>query len=84
MRIKVIVPEENININFPVPLGLFLNRITCPLLAKYANKYTNGFNIDGNQLFELIKVLNDSKKIFGHYDLVDIESKDGEIIKIRI
>ena len=84
MRVQVIIPKDNVNINIPVPLGLFLNRITCPIAAYFATKYTEGLIIEGQQLYEMIKVLKNSKKAFGHYDLVDIKSKDGEIIKIRI
>ena len=84
MRIQVIQPKENMNINIPVPLGLFINRLTCPILTRYANKYMKGYMIESNQLYRLCKCLNESKKYFGHYDLVDIQTSDGEIIKIII
>ena len=84
MRVKVIIPKDNIKLNIPVPLGIFLNRLTCPLIAHFATKYTEGLYIDGDQLHQIAKSLKQSKKIHGHYTLVDIESSDGEIVKIEI
>ena len=84
MRVKVIVPKDNFKFDLPVPLGLFINRLTCPMIAHYANKYTKGYHLNSEQLYRLFKCLKDSKKTYGHYDLVDIESSDGEIIKISL
>ena len=84
MKIQIVDPKENTNIKFYVPLGLVFNRLTCLLLAKSANQYTNGIELTSQQLYELMKCLKESKKIFGHYDLVSVESSDGEIVNIRI
>lgn len=84
MIIKIKVPEDNFNLTLPVPLSLFINRLTCPLIANYVNKYAEGIKLDSKQLYQLFKCLNDSKKVFGHYDLVNIESSEGEIILIKM
>lgn len=84
MKIQIIQPKENKKIQFSIPLGFIFNRFTCSLITSYANKYTNGIKISSNQMIQLMKCLKESKKDFGHYDLVNIETNDGEIVIIRI
>ena len=84
MKVKVIVPKEKVRIHLPVPLSLIFNRLTCPIIAHFATKYTEGLILEGDQLYEIVQTLKQSKKIYGHYDLVDIETSEGEIVKISL
>lgn len=84
MIVKINVPQKRIKLILPIPLSLFFNRLTCPLMAYFATKYTEDLYIDSNQLYELFKCLKESKKEFGHYNLVNVQSRDGMFIEIRI
>lgn len=82
MKIKAIVPNDHIHLNLVIPNALIMNRVIFHFICKSINRQKQ-LPIDEKQLYRLTKALKDSKKIFGNYDLVDIESKGGEIIKIR-
>ena len=84
MKIRVISPKDNVKICIPLPNTLIMNRLACSLLTRCSNKYTKGYMIDSNQMYKLMQCLKDSKKVFGHYKLVDIETSEGEIIQIEI
>lgn len=84
MKIKVIDPQENLNLNFVIPNGFLMNRFLFHIIYKSIQKSTNQLPLEEEKIYLLIHALKQSKKQFGSYDLVDIESKDGEIVKIRI
>ena len=84
MRVKVVDPKQHVRMNIPIPLSLIFNRLTCPLIAHFATKYTEGLILEGDQLYRIIQSLKQSRKINGHYDLVDIETSEGEKIKISL
>ena len=84
MKIQVIAPKDNVKIFIPIPNSLFMNRLICKLMIHYANKYTNEYKITNDQLYQLFRCLKESKKLIGRYDLIDIETSEGEIIKISL
>ena len=84
MKIRVISPKDHVNIFVPIPNALIMNRLTCLMMIRCVNKYTKGYLIESDQLFQLVKCIKDSKKIYGHYDLLEIATKDGDIVKISV
>ncbi|MGN1344418.1 MAG: hypothetical protein ACI4U3_07545 [Traorella sp.] len=84
MKIKVIAPQDNFKINLVIPNGLLMNHMISHFIYKTIQKSTDQFPCDEQKFDELLKLLKDSTKQWGHFDLVDVESKDGEIVKIQL
>ena len=81
---KIYIKEENQKpIQFIIPNFLLMNRIVANIGAGVVKK-TNDIQISSKDIFKLFKVLKDSKKIFGNYCLVEVESNDGEIVHIEL
>ena len=81
---KIYIKEENQKlIQFIIPNSLLMNRIVAKIGAGVVKK-TNDIQISSKDIFKLFKVLKDSKKIFGNYCLVEVESNDGEIVHIEL
>lgn len=81
---KIYIKEENQKpIQFIIPNSLLMNRIVANIGASVVKK-TNDIQISSKDIFKLFKVLKDSKKIFGNYCLVEVESNDGEIVHIEL
>lgn len=81
---KIYIKEENQKlIQFIIPNSLLMNRIVANIGAGVVKK-TNDIQISSKDIFKLFKVLKDSKKIFGNYCLVEVESNDGEIVHIEL
>lgn len=83
MRIFIHSPNERKKINLRFPTRLLFNYVTVTLGAKMIDKYVvmDGA-ISTHDLRRLVKVLRRMKKKHPHLKLVDIESKDGEVVQI--
>ena len=78
MRIKVISPEEKVKINISIPTVLIKSRLVLNSINKYA-----GVDIDADIFRKMYKSLRSYIKENGHFNLVEVNSKDGNYIKIR-
>ena len=81
---KIYIKEENQKpIQFIVPNSLFMNRIVANIGAGVVKK-NNDIQISSKQIYTLFQALKESKKTFGNYCLVEVESNDGELIRIEL
>ena len=81
---KIYIKEENhIPIRLNIPNSLFMNRLVASIGAS-AVKKTNNIQISSKQITALFQALKESKKVFGNYCLVEVESKDGETVRIEL
>lgn len=86
MRIKV---QENGGkaINLIFPTGLLFNPITAKIAfvaIEKALKQKEEFRISEKQLRQLFFALRDCKRNFPGLVLVDVESADGDLVKITL
>lgn len=81
MRIIVDTTNDK-NIHITLPTGLILNRLTALIAAKAAQK--NGIMVTYEQIYSLLTALKDFKRINGDWTLVEVESADGNYVKITI
>lgn len=81
MRIIVDTTNDK-NIHITLPTGLILNRLTALIAAKAAQK--NGVMVTYEQIYSLLTALKDFKRINGDWTLVEVESADGNYVKITI
>lgn len=90
MRITVKSKEEKVNINIKIPIGVVITllRISKPFIKIDCNKEFK--NIKINHVFEssdvdvIIKALKYLNKEHKGLNLIDIEEKNGDIVKIKI
>ena len=81
---KIYIKEENHHpIQFSIPNSLFMNHMVASIGSNVVKK-TNDIQISSKDIYKLFKVLKDSKQTFGNYCLVEVESSDGEIIRIDL
>ena len=83
---KINIKEKNKHpIAFTIPNSLIFGKLS-KIIIMYSIKAnaTQVPDIDYNQVSKLLDGLRDYVKQYGHFDLVDIESSDGTIIKITI
>lgn len=79
MKIKVISPEEKVKINISIPTILIKSKLVLNNINKYA-----GVDIDVDIFRKMYKSLRTYIKENGHFNLVEVNSKDGNYIKIRV
>ena len=81
IRIK---SNDNKNINLLLPTSLVLSDLTAVIAAKAINKKaeTKECQISSKDLCRLMAEMRKIKKKYGHFELVDIQSADGDIVKI--
>lgn len=83
MKIVIIDPTKNKNLKFTIPNSMLMNRFSFYIIQKALNK-EDKLTLSSKQIIDLMKELKNSVQYFGHYELVDIESHDGEKIKITL
>lgn len=81
MRIKVRTPDAKFTLL--LPNLLLFNRLTGSLLTKAATAHL-GIDVDARQAGRLLAELRKIKKKYGRFTLVDVETADGEIVKITL
>ena len=81
MRI-VVKSNEGPNLWLPSPSGLVLNRFVAGFAPKYLREY--GLNITKEQAISFIKELNRYRRKHPEWVLVEVESSDGEYVKVKL
>ena len=84
MKIYIHEPEEEKNIRLTIPNGVIYNKLGAMIAGRVIEENTQENTITKEQLKRLMKEIKRYVKQFGHFDLVDIETSDGEIIKITL
>ena len=86
MQIKIKAKDENKNINILLPTSLVFSNLSAIIAHKaITNKVEKEqFSISRKDLARLMWMLRSFKKKYGKLELVDIESSDGDIIKISL
>ena len=77
MRIKVINKEENVKINLVLPNSVIKSKIISSSIQKYV-----GDNIPKDIMKKIYQVIKEYIKENGHFNLVEVDSKDGTFVKI--
>lgn len=88
MRILVKSANER-TIHIILPSGLILNNLTATLGTKVINKYINQncdstVNITSHDVRKLVQEIRRLKRKYPNWYLVDIESSDGDVVKIKL
>ena len=82
MKIYIHEPEEEKNIRLTIPNGVIFNKLGAMIAGKVIEENTQENTITKEQLKRLMKEIKRYVKQFGHFDLVDIETSDGNFLKI--
>lgn len=86
MRIFIRSADNKI-INIVLPSSLIFNNITAAIGAKIINKHVSAdenYSIRTKDMRIIIRELNRFKKKYPTLNIVDIESSDGNIVKIML
>ena len=77
MKIKVINKEEKVKINLVLPNSVIKSKIISSSIQKYV-----GDNIPKDVMKKIYQVIKEYIKENGHFNLVEVDSKDGTSVKI--
>ena len=81
---KIYIKEENHKlICFTIPNGLIMNRLVSIIGTKSLQQYSD-VSISSHDIYRLFKALKESKQTFGKYTLVEVESSDGQTVRIEL
>lgn len=81
MRI-VVKPDDGKKLKILLPTGLILNRFTAALAPKYLKE--QNIHITKKQAVSFVKALNCYRRKHPEWVLVEVQSADGEYVKIKI
>ncbi len=81
MRI-IVKEEEGRAIRVLLPTGLFLNSFTAAIAAKQMERY--GVSLTRKQAVTFVKTLNRYRKSHREWVLVEVQSADGDYVKIKL
>lgn len=85
MKIKIIIPSENKNIKVSLPNALVINHLTSYMIAHASVRMSaQQKKLSYSQANSIMKALKKCRKKMGKFELVSIESADGEVIKIEL
>lgn len=79
MKIRVINKKDKINIRLILPNSMLKTKFITNTITKHSNH-----NIHKKTISKMYKILKDYIKENGHFTLVEVESKDGTYVKIRV
>lgn len=80
---KILVKSsDGHNIRLPIPSGLVLNRFSAGFASKHLKKY--GLDATKEQAVAFIKALNHYRRKHPEWVLVEIQSSDGEYVKVKL
>ena len=76
--------KDGAALRIPLPVGLFLNRLTAPLAFILLKPYLRKYNISltFSQLCLLLRTLRKAKRCLNGTPLADIAEKDGDHITV--
>lgn len=83
---KIIVKsQEAKNINITLPTGLIFNRITLSIALRALNKEMpkNNIRLKQKDKRQIIKLLRRMRRKHPNLELVNVESSDGDIVKVK-
>ena len=78
----VVTTNEGPNIRFPIPSGLVLNRFVAGCAPKYLKEY--GIDITKEQAVLFVKALNQYRRKHPEWVLAEVQSSDGEYVKVKL
>lgn len=78
----VVKSNEGPNIWLPIPSGLVLNRFVAGFVPKYLKGY--GLDITKEQAILFVKALNQYRRIHPEWVLAEVQSSDGEYVKVKL
>ena len=79
MKLKVISKEDNIRINLHLPLCMIKTRFITNVIFKNTNMV-----VDCKVVKKIYRQLKKYIKKNGHFDLLEVCSTDGTIVKITV
>ena len=78
----VVKSNEGPNIWLPIPSGLVLNRFVAGFVPKYLKGY--GLDITKEQAIWFVKALNQYRRKHPEWVLAEVQSADGEYVKVKL
>ena len=78
----VVKSNEGPNIWLPIPSGLVLNRFVAGFVPKYLKGY--GLDITKEQAILFVKALNRYRRKHPEWVLAEVQSADGEYVKVKL
>lgn len=84
MRI-IVKSQEAKNINITLPTGLIFNRIILSIALRALNKEMpkNNIRLKQKDKRQIIKLLRRMRRKHPNLELVNVESSDGDIVKVK-
>lgn len=74
--------KDGPNLWIPLPTGLMFNSLTAPIAARAAAQ--SGVNITARQMNRLFDAVRRYKKAHPDWVLVEVQSADGDDIRIKL
>jgi len=81
MRV-VVKSNKGPNIWLPIPSGLVLNRFVAGIAPRYLKDH--GINITKEQAITFVVALNRYRRKHPDWVLVEVQSSDGDYVKIKL
>ena len=83
---KIHIKSENQNLRFRIPTGLIFSPLVARLGCRYGLQYAGDAmkDISPEALIALFAEFRRIKKKHGSWELVDIESADGGLVKVTL
>lgn len=81
MKIVVVNPP-NKDIRLTIPTGLVLNRLTAAVAPKCLRN--SGVSITGKQAAAFVRELNRFRRAHPEWVLVEVQSANGEYVKVKL
>ena len=78
----VVKSNEGPNIWLPIPSGLVLNRFVAGFAPQYLKEY--GLDITKEQAISFVKALNQYRRKYPEWVLAEVQSSDGEYVKVKL
>ena len=83
MKIVIKSKDGPKHLSLIFPLGFVKTKLASRIISKNGDININKDELH-SMLKEAYKVLKDYIKVNGHFDMVDIRSSDGDIVKIKV
>ena len=78
----IVTSKEGPNIRLPIPSGLVLNRLVAGFAPRYLKEY--GLDITKEQAVLFVKALNQYRRKHPDWVLAEVQSSDGEYVKVKL